>query len=268
MMAVVVVIVGAGPLRGGENEAVQPEGTQGGQMVLVPAGEFGMGCNRRVDRHCDADENPYHQVSLDAYYVDVTETTNAQYAECAAAGACRGAKSYPDFDGPNQPAVGVSWDDAVKYCEWAGKKLPSEAQWEKAARGTQGLVYPWGNGLCGCSCAVQEEKQLYGCGKEHTWEVGSLPKGASPYGAMDMAGNVLEWVADWYADDYYKNSPQEDPTGPETGETKVRKGGCQAHISNYLRTSDRTSAAPNTVSNSTGFRCVAPAPAEQDAQGP
>jgi len=243
-------------LAGEGSKFVQPEGTRDGVMALVPAGEFGMGCNRRVDAHCDSDENPYHTVSLSAYYIDVYEVTNAAYQQCADAGACRPAKSYPDFDGPNQPVVGVSWDDAVSFCQWAGKRLPTEGEWEKAARGDKGLAYPWGNGACGCACAIQEENQVYGCGKERTWPVGSAAQGASPYGAQDMAGNAMEWVADWYDEAGYKNPPRQDPTGPESGELKVRKGGCFAHVKNYLRASDRTAAKPETVSNSTGFRCA------------
>jgi formylglycine-generating enzyme required for sulfatase activity len=248
-------------LRGQEAQRTKPEGTRGGEMVLVPAGPFGMGCNRGVDGHCDPDENPYHSVNLPAYYLDVTETTNAMYAQCVEAGACRPAKKYPDFDAPEQPVVGVSWDDAVTYCKWAGKRLPTEAQWEKGARGSKGLVYPWGNNACGCGCAIQEDNQIYGCGKEHSWPVGGAAKGASPYGALDLSGNVMEWVQDWFDPEYYKTSPKDSPPGPESGKEKIRKGGCYAHVKNYLRASDRTTARPETVSNSTGFRCVAPAPA-------
>jgi formylglycine-generating enzyme required for sulfatase activity len=243
-------------LMSGGDAAAHPEGTRGSAMALVPAGEFKMGCNRGRDGHCDADESPYHTVFLDAYYIDLTEVTVGQYQECAQAGACRRARDYADFDHADQPAVGVSWDDASRYCKWAGKRLPSEAEWEKAARGTDGRVFPWGNAACGCACAIQEQRQVYGCGHDATWPVGSAPKGASPYGALDMSGNVWEWVADWYAADYYKNSPREDPKGPESGEKKVRRGGCFANIKNYLRASDRNFAPPETLSNSLGFRCA------------
>ena len=243
-----------------EKKDVRPKGTKGQTMVLVPAGNFMMGCNRKNDSHCDSDEKPYHTVFMNSYYIDVTEVTNAQYQECSDEKVCRKIREYSGFDKENQPRVGVSWMDADTYCKWAGKTLTTEAQWEKAARGTTGRVYPWGNSKCGCTCAVQEEKQLYGCGKDAAWEVGKLEKGVSPYGCYDMAGNVWEWVADWYSTSYYKNSEKKNPTGPETGETKVRRGGGYANVRNYLRTSDRTSASPTSSSNSTGFRCSLQAP--------
>ena len=238
----------------------RPPGTKGGEMVLVPAGTFNMGCNRRVDGHCDSDESPWHAVNLDAFYIDRFETTNAQYSECVKAKVCRPGRKYPGFDSPDQPVAGVSWDDADAYCRWAGKRLPSEAQWEKAARGAEGRVYPWGNRACGCQCAIQENRQLYGCGKETTWPVGSAPAGLSPCGAEDMAGNVWEWVSDWYDAKYYAVSPAMNPAGPAAGKQKSRRGGGFANIANYLRASDRTPADPEVVSNSTGFRCAAPAP--------
>lgn len=250
----------AGLLLAAENAGVKPKGTRGGEMVLVAGGEFKMGCNRRADSHCDADENPYHTVSLPAFYLDRFEATNAEYQECVKAKTCRPARKYQGFDAPNQPAVGVAWADASAYCKWAGKRLPTEAEWEKAARGADGRVYPWGNSACGCACAIQESKEVYGCGKDATWPVGSTPRGKSFYGAEDMAGNVWEWVSDWYDPKYYAGSPKENPPGPATGMQKVRRGGSYANIKNYFRASDRSSAAPETVSNSTGFRCAMTAP--------
>lgn len=234
----------------------KPSGTRGGEMVLVSAGEFMMGCNRRVDGHCDADEYPFHAVRLSAYYIDRFEVLNLEYEECVKAKVCRPAKRYQGFDGSTQPVVGVTWEDARTYCRWAGKRLPTEAEWEKAARGTEGRVYPWGNASCGCACAIQENRGVYGCGKEVTWPAGSAPRGISPYGAQDMAGNVWEWVNDWYDPKYYAAAPKENPAGPADGKEKVRRGGSFANIKNYLRASDRSPASPETASNSLGFRCA------------
>lgn len=248
-------------IRGGE-EAVKPEGTKGRDMVVVAAGEFMMGCNSKRDGHCDRDERPYHAVYLDAFYIDRHEVKNADYLECVKNDACRPARTYPDFDGPEQPVVGVSWDDAANYCRWAGKSLPTEAQWEKAARGTDGRVYPWGSSWCGCDCAIQEYRQSYGCGKDATWTVGSAARGASPYGALDMAGNVWEWVSDWYGAGYYSDSPKENPPGPASGEKRVKRGGGYANTRTYLRASDRSPSPPSVASDSTGFRCALAVPEE------
>ena len=173
-LMVLMVLVSA-LVQGEDGEAVLPDVAKGAKMVLVPAGEFKMGCNRRADSHCDGDEYPYHTVFLDAYYIDVSEVTNAQYEECSKTNRCRATRSYPDFDGADQPVVGVSWQDAKTYCEWAGKRLPSEAEWEKAARGISGRVYPWGNKRCGCECAIQEKRQVYGCGRDATWKISLGP---------------------------------------------------------------------------------------------
>ena len=131
----------------------RPGGKKGGPMVAVPAGEFWMGCNDRVDDECKNDEKPYHQVYLDAFYIDKFEVTQGDYDQCVSAGKCRDNKKYDGFTGDRQPVVGVDWNDAKNYCEWAGKSLPTEAEWEKAARGTDGRKYPWGNQTIGCSRA-------------------------------------------------------------------------------------------------------------------
>jgi formylglycine-generating enzyme required for sulfatase activity len=162
-------------------------------LVCVPVGEFNMGSDND-----DSDEKPVHQVTLDAYWIDQSEVTNAMYQQCVDAGVCRtpyysssstctnyyGASQFADY-----PVIHVSWEDAVTYCQWARRKLPTEAQWEKAARGTDGRTYPWGAG-------IDASKANYNSNIGDTSAVGSYPAGASPYGAYDMAGNVWEWVAD------------------------------------------------------------------------
>jgi formylglycine-generating enzyme required for sulfatase activity len=216
-------------------------------MVYVPTGEFRMGNAEGPD-----DEQPVHTVALDGFWIDRTEVTNAQYAPCVALGHCEGQRyaDYPDFNGDDYPVVGVDWYDAEDYCEWAGARLPTEAEWEYAARGPEGHTYPWGDDEPTCDLA-----QYRGCSGRAV-PVGSLPDGVSWCGAMDMLGNVLEWVADWYDSDYYESSPIEDPVGPEEGERKVLRGaswGCDAE---YLRSADRYVDAPDTWITNIGFRCA------------
>ncbi len=212
---------------------------QGVEMVLIPAGEFTMGLDDGL-----GDERPAHPVYLDDYYIDLTETTNRQYRACVEDGACEPPQrtdcctefpgayiAWPDyFENPafdDYPVIFLRWLDAAAYCEWRGARLPSEAEWEKAARGTDGRIYPWGNeppapGLLNFYWppGTFAETPLY-----TTAPVGSYPAGASPYGVLDMAGSVYEWVQDWYAPDYYASSPYENPTGPAEGFHKVSRGG-------------------------------------------
>ena len=122
-----------------------PAGTKGGTMVLVAAGEFWMGCNDQVDKKCQRNEKPYHKVYLDAFSIDKFDVTQGQYNECVSGGRCTANKQENGFTGSDQPMVNVSWEDANTYCQWAGNRLPTEAEWEKAARGTDGRIYPWGN---------------------------------------------------------------------------------------------------------------------------
>jgi serine/threonine protein kinase/formylglycine-generating enzyme required for sulfatase activity len=215
-------------------------------MVYVPAGEFTMGS----DEH--SDEQPVHTVYLDAFYIDKTEVTNAQYRECVEAGACdtpSKTTNYDDADYAQHPVVYVSWDDADAYCRWAGKRLPTEAEWEKAARGTDGRTYPWGEGI-DCDHAQYSE-----CGGR-TVSVGSKPKGASPYGALDMAGNVWEWVSDWYGEDYYSQSPARNPPGPDSGKLRVLRGGSWYGEPDNVRCANRYGYTPDGTNLNVGFRCA------------
>lgn len=186
------------------------------EMVLIPAGEFIMGDDESAFRS----EKPQHLVRLDEYWIDRTEVTNAQYRLCVEADVCAESKAWsePTLSGDSQPAL-VSWESAGDYCGWVGGRLPTEAEWEKAARGPGGFRWPWGN---------EFQEMLANLGGEedgflHTAPVGSFLDGVSPYGLYDMAGNASEWVSDWFDVDYYAHSPGSNPTGPAGGDQKVTR---------------------------------------------
>jgi formylglycine-generating enzyme required for sulfatase activity len=233
-------------------------------MVHVPVGEFLMG-SADSDKDAQSDEKPQHTVYLDAFWIDRTEVTNAQYKKCVQAGACKasGFASDSKYNADNQPVVGVSWDAAQAYCQWAGRQLPTEVQWEKAARGAQadGRIYPWGNQPTTCEYAVMNDGSGNGCGKgDAPWPVGSKPQGASPYGALDMAGNVWEWVADWYDEKYYASSPPKNPPGPSSGQDRVLRGGSWYNGQAGARAASRGRNSPGDRYNNVGFRCVGVGP--------
>ena len=216
-------------------------------MVYVPAGEFLMGS---VAGEGADNEHQQHPVYLDGYWIDRTEVTNGEYRRCQEAGACTqpGNWTYSAFNQEDQPVVGVNWNQARLYCEWAGARLPTEAEWEKAARGTDGRRYPWGNEEVNCLRA-----NYYGCANGPL-PVGSKPTGASPYGALDMAGNASEWVADWYDAGYYARSPERNPPGPDSGDRRVVRGGSW-HYQDFVRDAYRVPFAPTLAYNYIGFRC-------------
>ncbi len=224
-------------------------------LVCVPAGEFTMG----TESSDPASDEPAHQVMLDAFWIDQTEVTNAMYQQCVAAGACTAPRKdrsstrinyYDASEYATFPVVYASWDVAASYCRWAGRTLPTEAQWEKAARGTDGRIYPWGNQAPTCRLAN------FGNCVADTNAVGNYPKGVSPYGAYDMAGNVYEWVADWYGEGYYSQSPSANPTGPSSGDSRVVRGGTWSDDALRVRATDRNYNRPDFDNFYYGFRCA------------
>jgi len=272
---------------GADNDKVI-KGKDGAEMVLIPAGEFQMGSNYQLPS-----EDPVNTIYLDAFYMDKYEVTNAQYRRFVEetdhkapegwyllntdmhkgyiSGELRsGFKPWSDenFNGDNQPVVCVDWEDAKAYAEWAGKRLPTSAEWEKAARG--GLVgkeYVWGNDPippkgAGNLADMSARKIFlridffvgYDDGYSYTAPVGRFePNG---YGLYDMAGNVNEWCADWYDSNYYANAPKQNPKGPESGGTRSVRGGAWCSFPSYARVGFRWDLPPNDTYDSQGFRCV------------
>jgi formylglycine-generating enzyme len=219
-------------------------------LVDVPAGEFAMGCNDATDSACDSDEKPQHTVSMSAFSIERTEVSQAQFTACVLDGACAPPLCDWDCDKEDYPAGCVSSSHALAYCSWAERRLPTEAEWEKAARGAEGAIYPWGDDAPDCSRVNKA-----GCG-DAAKPVGSLAEGASPYGALDMAGNVVEMVADWYDEAYYAASPDSDPPGPDSGTRYVGRGGGYKSDNKYLRTSKRDWYDVTDQAPSLGFRCA------------
>jgi formylglycine-generating enzyme required for sulfatase activity len=232
-------------------------------MVYVPAGEFKMGSNDGWDY-----EKPVHLVYLDTFWIDQTEVTNAMYAHCVADGICdQPPSSDPYFGKPyfdNYPVTYVTWFDAETYCSWVGGQLPTEAQWEKAARGKEGRTYPWGEeppdgklaNFADKNTSYDWSDKAVNDGYAESAPVGSYPAGASPYGALDLAGNLWEWVADWYDAAYYVSSPNINPQGPTSGLSRVLRGGSWWVNDTYLRSSDRLRDNPGNWDIDYGFRCV------------
>ncbi len=216
----------------------------GHPLAYVLAGDFWMGSDAGP-----GSEQPRHRVTLAEYWIDRTPVTNAQYAAFVEASGYRAQGSWRDeFSAGKErhPVVRVTWDDACAYAEWCGKHLPSEAQWEKAARGSDGRPWPWGNVWDGNRCSVS------GRG---TTAVGSYPQGVSPYGCHDMAGNVDEWVADWYDPGYYVRSPASDPRGPETSALRVLRGGSWNYYGGDVRSAYRPGREPGgRIDDNLGFR--------------
>lgn len=243
------------------------------EMAYVSAGKFLMG-STDADGMAGDHEKPQHIVYLDAFWIDRTEVTNAQYRRCVEAGVCQVPRvmeshywerpsTYGNPSKADHPVVHVDWNDTRTYCEWAGVRLPTEAEWEKAARGTDGRIYPWGStfddwrlNFCDQNCIYSLPGVEADDGYHRTAPVGNYPTGASPYGILDMAGNAFEWVADWYDAEYYSHSPARNPQGPNSGEYHVLRGGSWDGGAMSTRTTNRAYGHPPSTYHNVGFRCA------------
>lgn len=242
-------------------------GNDGMTLLYVEAGAFTMGSD--FDQ---PNQKPSHKVDLSPFWIDQTEVTNKMYSLCVSEGVCETparsdsstrSRYYGNSEFDNYPVIYINWEMAKSYCEWAGRHLPTEAEWEKSARGTDARQYPWGDdepnpGLLNYQATSQD-----------TMEVGNFPNGASPYGALDMAGNVMEWVADFYSVSYYAVSPSSNPPGPQSGNFRVIRGSAWSARDHYyeenyylytliypIKASVRISAEPIRAANNIGFRCA------------
>jgi formylglycine-generating enzyme required for sulfatase activity len=229
----------------------------GAPTVKVPAGKFQMGCDPKdtdaCGDHTEMNQGPLHTVTVSAFEIDKYETSQTLYAACVKAGACtRPSQGFNPGQYGEQPVSWVTWKQADAYCKWAGKRLPTEAEWEKAARGTDGRKFPWGNDALDCNLANYEN-----C-KNQADDVKTHEKGASPFGAINMLGNVAEWVSDWYDPDFYGTpAAATDPQGSAKGDNKILKGGdWSSPDKNILRASFRHTEDPGNDRDDLGFRCA------------
>lgn len=235
--------------------AIEAPAVEEPPMVNIPDGLFTMGF---AGTQALEDERPAHRVWLSAYSMDRYETTTAQYAAFLAATNQPAPWQWNTVDlsqHGDRPVIGVDWEDAQAYCRWRGKRLPTEAEWEKAARGTDERLYPWGNSVPTTALAN------FALGARFSYDqvlmsVQSYEQGKSPYGLLQMAGNVWEWVQDWYAANYYDTSPDRNPMGPAQGQFKVLRGGSWSDLPKYLLTYGRFKLLPETRNSYTGFRCA------------
>ena len=257
--------------------------TDGAVMVFVPGGSFLMGSSEaeleaafelceqyRGEGHCRQawfeNEAPQHEVTLDSFWIDRTEVTYAQYDQCVADGICNPVDCLSRFqpEDPLRPVGCITWPDPQVYCKWAGARLPTEAEWEYAARGPEGFIFPWGNpfdptrlNYCDINCTYPWKDYGFDDKHDETSPGGTFDAGSSWCGAQDMAGNSFEWVSDWYDPNYYANSPSHNPQGPESGEQHIIRGGSAHWFPPYQRGAKRTGVSPLVLYASSGIRCAA-----------
>jgi formylglycine-generating enzyme required for sulfatase activity len=237
------------------SKALEQPSTAETSMIEIPEGLFTMGFD---GTQALEDERPKHQVWLPAFFMDLHEVTTAQYAAFLAATNRLAPWQWNTVElsqHSDRPVIGVDWSDADAYCRWNGRRLPTEAEWEKSARGTDGRLYPWGNRV------PSNDLANFALGARFSYSqvlmpVQSYEQGKSPYGLYQMAGNVWEWVQDWYAANYYEVSPEQSPQGPEQGQFKVLRGGSWSDLPKYLLTYGRFKLSPETRNSYTGFRCA------------
>lgn len=274
VLAVVVALIGVhgvgSDVFATERAALPKEitGKDGAPLVLIPAGPYPMGVPQG-DRDGGRDEYPRHVIDIDDFYIDKYEVTNGRYLEFVKATNHRVPQNPKNptrnlWEGvgipeslADRPVVNVDWADADAYCKWAGRRLPREAEWEKAAKGNNDWRFPWGNVEPTDKHLNFNQKWI---GEKTLMPVGSYEKGKSPYGAYDMAGNVWEWINDWYDAKYYEKSPAKNPPGPESGTKRVIRGAGWQNETPTVRIFTRVDSDPTIRNESTGFRCAADVP--------
>ena len=232
-------------------------------MALIPAGTYPMGSQKSLielnpvdlfntDRHTLGPENPAHNVAIDTYYIDIHEVTHGAYIKYSKAANKNKPRFWnnSDFNGFNQPVVGISWQEAQSYCKSQGGRLPTEAEWEKASRGKRSINYPWGDEI------PDSNKLNFNNELNKTAPVGSYEAGKSDYGVYDLSGNVAEWTYDWHFAEFYLFSPKANPIGPIKGHYKVIRGGNWRSKLEEVSMTYRNATVPTTRSNTLGFRCA------------
>ncbi|SPP64827.1 formylglycine-generating enzyme family protein [Nitrospira lenta] len=262
LMGLVLVAAPAVTVAGGLEK--DTKGKDGAPMVLIPEGPFPMGVPDG-DRDGGRDEYPRHDIFVNNFYIDKFELTNGRYLEFVKATNHRIPQNPTNptrnlWQGDtiteslaDRPVVNVDWADANAYCQWAGKRLPTEAEWEKAAKGTADRRFPWGNVEPTNKHLNFNQKWI---GEKTLMPVGSYELGKSPFGVYDVAGNVWEWVNDWYDAKYYEKSPAKNPTGPESGTKRVLRGSGWQNETPTVRIFTRVDSDPTIRNESTGFRCA------------